>query len=552
MPMRLRYLMVVCLGWPWVAIAACPAWTPARARTELLAMATRLDGWNRDYHRDGAASIDDAVYDQALATFRGWQACFPHAGVDEPFALRKAAGQARHAIVQTGVKKVPGADAVGQWMARSGQSRFLVQPKADGVAVTLVYMDGQLVAVTGRGDGNRGQDWWQPAQRIAAIPKQLHGAPPRVVLHGELVWRLDQHRQSRAGGVGARAAVAGALLRTSLDAATAARMGLFVWDWPDGPAAAGARIDALAGLGFEDSTKYWQPVADAGDVARWRDHWYAAPLPFATDGVVVRHDARPPWQHWRAEPPPWAVAWKYPPDRAVATVRAVEFNVGRTGRITPMLVLDPVVLGDRTVRRLSLGSVARWRQADVAAGDHVAVRLSGLTIPQLDAVAWRATARQRAIPPADGRYHALSCFDDTPGCRSQLLARLAWLGRALGLDGIEEGTWARLLDAGRMRDLVGWVGMAEADVAAVLGPAKARRLRAAAGRPFVHWLRGIGAGDSGASWADVRERDGAAWRRAGLGPALVRQRLAFVGAPRVAALAAQLARAGIDGFTPAP
>lgn len=546
---RILFMLVL---FPGVAHAVCPAWSTTRARDELTTLQATLAAWNLAYHRDGTSPVVDAVYDQSLARFRQWQRCFPDAHVEEPDALARAAGGSPHAIVQTGLKKLPDEAAVAQWMARSGQTRFLVQPKADGVAVTLVYEQGALTAVTGRGDGTSGVDWWRPAQRIDAIPKHLAGAPARLVLHGELVWRRDAHRQSHDGGMGARAAVAGALLRKQLDATTAARVGLFVWDWPDGPVNAAERIEHLARLGFGESTTLWQPVDDADDVARWRDHWYHASLPFATDGIVIRHDARPSWARWRAEPPAWAVAWKYPPDRALATVRAVAFTVGRTGKVTPMLILEPVHLGDRTVRRLSLGSVARWRDADVAAGDRVVVKLSGLTIPQLHAVDARAPARQLAVPPDAGTYHALSCFDDTPGCRGQLLARMAWLGRALRLQGIDRGTWARLLDADEVDDLVGWAALPPERLTAIVGAARAKRLTAARARPFRDWLRGIGGGEEGGSWTALAERDTSAWSGSGLGPALTRQRIAFFADARVRELARQLGDAGVDGFPTSP
>lgn len=532
---------------PAMAEAACPVWSAAQARDELLSLRVKLVEWNAAYHRDGVSVVDDAVYDQSLVQFRQWHACFPAEAVDEPFALARAAGGMRHAVVQTGLKKLPDAAAVAQWMARSGQVNFLVQPKADGVAVTLVYEHGALTAVTGRGDGTFGVDWWHPAQRIGAIPKHLDGAPARVVLHGELVWRRDGHRQSRDGGAGARAAVAGAMLRKQLDDVTAARVGLFVWDWPDGPASAAQRIEGLTRLGFGENMKLWQAITDADDFTRWRDHWYTTALPFATDGVVIRHDARAPWQQWRAAPPAWSVAWKYPPDRAPATVRAVEFTIGRTGKVTPMLILEPTALGDRTVRRLSLGSVARWRKADVAAGDRVTIKLSGLTIPQLDNVAWRAATRSLATPPEAGRYHALSCFDDTPGCRSQLLARLEWLGRALRLRGVDRGTWARLLDSGKLHDLVGWVALPVDQLTAAVGAGKARQLATARARPFTEWLRGIGGGDAGGSWAEASD----ASSRGSLATAVARQRSAFFGNARVLLMASHLADAGVDGFVQA-
>src|SRR5690554_7187642 len=85
---------------------------------------------------------------------------------------------------------------------------------------------------------------------------------------------------------------------------------------------------------------------------------------------------------WLAEPPSWAVAWKHPPGEVLAEVRRVEFRIGRTGRITPLLHLHPMELEGRTVRRVSVGSLERWRELDIRPGDQVIVALAGLTIPR--------------------------------------------------------------------------------------------------------------------------------------------------------------------------
>ncbi|WP_337133700.1 hypothetical protein, partial [Staphylococcus aureus] len=106
------------------------------------------------------------------------------------------------------------------------------------------------------------------------------------MLHGELYRRLAAHVQAEAGDAGARARVAGLLARERLDDAAAAEVGLFVWDWPDGPATLRERLEGLAALGFADTVDFTHPVSDLAGVERRRDAWYRGPLPFATDGVV--------------------------------------------------------------------------------------------------------------------------------------------------------------------------------------------------------------------------------------------------------------------------
>src|SRR6202035_1695956 len=102
------------------------------------------------------------------------------------------------------------------------------------------------------------------------------------------------------------------------------------------------RLAGLKAMGLSDSVTYTHPVKTIEDVKRWREQWYRHAMPFAADGTVVRQGHRPPASTWQAAPPDWAVAWKYPAASALAEVRAVDFTVGRSGRITPVLELAPV------------------------------------------------------------------------------------------------------------------------------------------------------------------------------------------------------------------
>src|SRR5450759_2652390 len=105
-----------------------------------------------------------------------------------PRAARR--GTVAPPVVQTGLAKVADADALAAWMHARGDTDLWIQPKADGVAVTLLYVDGRLRRAVSRGDGERGEDWTAKALVIAAVPKHLTNAPSSVVLQGELVWHI--------------------------------------------------------------------------------------------------------------------------------------------------------------------------------------------------------------------------------------------------------------------------------------------------------------------------------------------------------------------------
>ncbi|MEW9572096.1 NAD-dependent DNA ligase LigB [Rhodanobacter sp. Si-c] len=560
MRMACLLLLLVMSGVDSVHATDCPDWSPGQARRELTALHDRLDGWNHAYRVDGRSPVSDAVYDQSEQQLAAWSQCFP-AQAPAPLAhLGDAGGRARSPVAQTGLAKLPDAAAVEAWMRARGNRDLWVQPKADGVAVTLLYEHGRLRQAVSRGDGLHGADWTVLAQAIAAIPKRLPNAPARVVLQGELVWLLSGHVQADDGGANARSAVAGALARNTLDAATAAKIGLFVWDWPSGPADMPARLAGLVAMGFADSAALAQPVASLDDVKRWREQWYRHALPFAADGTVLRQGHRPAADTWQARPPGWAVAWKYPAASALAEVRAVSFTIGRSGRITPVLELAPVQLDDHRVQRVSVGSFKRWQALDIRPGDQVEVVLAGLTIPRLQSVAWRAAQRAAVDAPDPARYGPLSCWRSTPGCEQQFQARLAWLGgkQGLRLPGVSAGTWQALADAGLVRDLLDWLALTPGQLATVpgLGASRARALAQAFAdarrRPSGDWLHALGAPDdatdAGEDWATLAAQGEDGWRARGAGAARARQLAAFFAHPELQALAARLHAAGVQGF----
>ncbi|MEO6926225.1 MAG: NAD-dependent DNA ligase LigB [Rhodanobacter sp.] len=541
--------------------AACPTWSPAQASREMTALHDRLDGWNHAYRVDGQSPVDDAVYDQAQRRLEAWRGCFPAQAPAPLNHLADASGRITSPVAQTGLAKLPDAASLAQWMDARGGRDLWVQPKADGVAVTLLYMDGRLRQASSRGDGLHGSDWTALAQRIDAIPKRLSHAPARVVLQGELYWRLPGHVQADVGGVNARSAVAGALAREHMDDATAAGIGLFVWDWPSGPADMPARLAGLAAMGLSDSVSYTKSVRTLAEVERWREQWYHHGMAFAADGTVVRQGHRPPASAWRAAPPEWAVAWKYPAASALTEVRAVDFTIGRSGRITPVLQLEPVQLDDHRVQRVSVGSLRRWRELDIRPGDQVEVVLAGLTIPRLQSVAWRAQQRVALSVPDPKSYTALTCWQLSTGCEQQFLARLVWLGgnQGLRLKGIGADTWRALIDAGLVHGLLDWLDLTPDQLAAVPGfgasraQALAHAFAAARSRPVARWLQALGAPPGVAGnlpdWAAASRRGARDWQTLdGISEGRADQLVKFFGCAGLRAQADRLRVAGVPGF----
>ena len=145
---------------------------PSAPASELAALHDQLDAWNHAYRVEGAAPVDDAIYDQALPRFRGWRACFPAQAPPQLAHLADASGTSDGAGSANRPGQVAGCSAVRAWMQARGDRDLWVQPKADGVAVTLLYLNGVLREAVSRGDGTRGSDWTAQARRIPAIPKR--------------------------------------------------------------------------------------------------------------------------------------------------------------------------------------------------------------------------------------------------------------------------------------------------------------------------------------------------------------------------------------------
>lgn len=546
---------------PAFAMAACPIWTAQHAEQEISALRQQIVDWDRSYHRDATSPIADELYDQALEQLQTWQQCFTHSTTSEPVttALKSARGSLELPFSQMGLRKLSEIE-LQQWMQK--RDDLWVQPKVDGVAVTLVYQNGQLTQMLSRGDGLAGQNWLAYAKAIAAIPKQLRTQQAIVTLQGELYFQQPQHIQSQDGGSNARTQVAGLLNRKALSTVDGDKIGIFVWEWPDGPANIQERLTELQRLGFADTLVYSKSVHTFAEAKHWRKHWYDAELPFASDGLVIKQSARSIKYPRSAYPPFWAVALKYPLQQALATVTDVTFNIGRSGRITPIVHLKAVRLDDKTIRKVSVGSLSRLKKLELSKGDHVAIALSGHAIPQLKEVVWRSPQRQPINLPNADSYHALSCWQISPECQQQFLARLTWLGnkKTLNMRGIGAQTWQALIDGKHIRQLTDWLALNVDDLANTPSFAKKRSSQTAQvfaqakQKSFPVWLKALGAppaitpknDDNWQTLAALSEKD---WQQQRyLSREYARQAYAFFHHSEVQAIVLNLQQHGVVGF----
>lgn len=156
--------------------------------------------------------MEDGVYDQLSARLTQWQRCFGNETRD--VMIPPLNGAVMHPVAHTGVRKMADKNALSLWMRE--RSDLWVQPKVDGVAVTLVYRDGKLNKAISRGNGLKGEDWTQKVRLISAVPQTVSGPLANSTLQGEIFLKRKGHIQQQMGGINARAKVAGLMMRQGI------------------------------------------------------------------------------------------------------------------------------------------------------------------------------------------------------------------------------------------------------------------------------------------------------------------------------------------------
>ncbi len=367
---------------------------------------------------------------------------------------------------------------------------YAAEMKFDGLAINLRYEGGVLVQAATRGDGETGEDVTHTVRTIAAVPKRLKGVTaPVLEVRGEVFMRRDdfaalneRQRKLIEGGaknektfVNPRNAAAGVVRQ--LDARNAAKRPLSFFAYGLGevvgwqvPATQTGLLDAFDAIGLPASPRHALVYGAAGlvdfhaSIAAQRDA-----LPYEIDGVVYKVDERALQDKlgFKSREPRWAVAQKYPAQERTTTLNAIEIQVGRTGKLTPVAKLEPVFVGGTTVSNATLHNLFEVRRKGVRVGDRVIVRRAGDVIPE---VVGRIPGR-RAVYVPNFRMPLLC-----PVCASHVardkgavdhrcsgglfcaaqrkFAILHFAGRrALDIEGLGEKIVDQLVDSGRVTSL---------------------------------------------------------------------------------------------------
>jgi DNA ligase (NAD+) len=467
---------------------------PAERAAELRSL---VEHHNYRYHVLDDPEIPDAAYDALFDELQQLEQDYPELVTPDSPTQRVGAAPAagftkvEHLQAMGSLEKVTTGEALHKWAQdvrkRLGTDEpvaYVVEPKIDGSAVSLVYERGVLVRGATRGDGERGEDVTQNLRTIDVVPLRMRSAdgeqpPPLVEVRGEIYFPLTGFARFNDAQVAAgkkpapnpRNAAAGSLRQ--LDPRVTAARPLSMWVYGAGAREGGfpetqfGMLEWLREHGFR-TNPHIARLETIEEVAAVCEEWERrrGDLDYEIDGIVIKVDdldqqARLGALHGR---PRWARAYKWAPTAAVTTLRRIHIRVGRTGALNPWAELEPVHVGGVTVSTATLHNEEDINRKDIREGDLVIVQRAGDVIPQVVGPAGehgKGTAPFRmpaqcplcgagVVKPEGEVMHRCP----NRACPSRGLETLIhWVGAALDIEGVGEQFVRRLWDEGLLRSM---------------------------------------------------------------------------------------------------
>ncbi|MGI9273351.1 MAG: helix-hairpin-helix domain-containing protein [Endozoicomonas sp.] len=454
----MRIFSGLLLLFPILAWGDCPPMESGEARRQVARLQAEVDYHNDLYFNKYQPVLSDDEFDALKGRLTSLQNCF-HQQAGQSKSQFVVGGDITHESFMGSLRKASSEQEVAAFIHQAGDELILLQPKIDGIAIELVYRNGLLVAASTRGDGHTGKNILDKVEHIPAIPLQLPKGYRDVVLHGELFARLDLWQRPDKN-TSARHYAAGLINRQKADADALGTLDFFPWRWLDSPHDSdNTNLNMLVNLGFDLPTLFTYKVESLAEAKQLRDKLQnpEKPLPFLLDGVVLKLSNLKLRKAlgWKNDEPAWALAWKFPAQAAVSTITDIQFRIGRTGNITPVVYVEPVTIGGETIRKLSLGSSANLKRKGMAIGDEISIQLKGAATPVAGKVLIRPENRQAPQFLDSKRYNAFTCLQLSPGCKEQLLSRLRWFAgkTALQLPHLQEPVLRSLLEKGAIKSL---------------------------------------------------------------------------------------------------
>ena len=458
----------------------------------ILDLRRQLNEHNRKYYVDNAPDISDFEFDRLMRELQDLEAAHPEYADPNSPTMRVGSDitaefrSVRHRFPMLSLGNTYSLDELHEFIGRVekevGQTEFVCELKFDGTAISLTYEHGKLLRAVTRGDGTQGDDVTANVRTIRSVPLELSGSdyPDLFEIRGEILMpyasfdRLNAEREANGEALFAnpRNAAAGTLKQQS--SAVVARRGLdctlyqlagdklpYQSHWEN--------LQKAREWGFRISDKM-RICRSVGQIDEYISYWDEArkQLPFPTDGVVVkvnRYDDRRALGS-TAKAPRWAVAYKFKAEQALTELLSVDFQVGRTGAVTPVANLAPVQLAGTTVKRATLHNAEQIAALDIRIGDWVYVEKGGEIIPKITGVELsKRPAESRPFEyisecPVCGtplvRYEgeAKHYCPNQNRCEPQILGRIVHFIRrkAMDIDGLGEETVELLYRNGLIRN----------------------------------------------------------------------------------------------------
>lgn len=527
-----------------MSVCAADALTSAEAAARVQQLRAEIAHHDELYFKKAAPEITDAAYDALKRELRALEQQFPALAARDPSTGDDRSGAfptATHRVRMQGLGKAYTEAELRAFVAKTrralGQDGdgavFIIEPKYDGLAISVTYERGRLVRAVTRGNGVEGEDVTANFLALCDVPRQLAAdasapLPDLVELRGEVFMTFAEFKRinaelESAGGepfTHPRNLATGTLKQTAPTGASR-RLAVVFYGWGAIEPAALApksqqelhrlvRAWTLPGVaevrvGATDD-EVWRAVQDLGAKrAKW---------PFPTDGAVLKIDATAQ----RAllgesdDTPRWAIAYKFAPEQAATRLVAITLQVGRTGAITPVAELEPVKLGGATIRRVSLHNREDIARRDLRIGDTVLVERAGEIIPVIASVD-KTKRSSDAVPfsfPAEcpvcsatlvqaPEQAAVRC--PNLACPAQVQRRLEYFASdaCANLDGFGPGVIEKLVARGMLREPADFYLLDGKALKAVVGEKTAAKLHSAAerGRRREAWRFMLGLGVSG-------------------------------------------------------
>jgi DNA ligase (NAD+) len=452
------------------------------------ALMARIAEANTAYHTQDAPVLTDAEYDALRREADAILAEHPEYGeaatVLEEVGAAPASGfkKIRHVVPMLSLDNAFGADEFAEFCARirrflgldDSALRFVAEPKIDGLSISLTYEARKFVRAATRGDGTEGEDVTQNLLTLQALPQVLpEDAPEKIEIRGEVYMTkqdfLALNESQARKFANPRNAAAGSLRQLDVSITAQRKLSLFAYAQGDSSAPVAKThwgyLQALKSWGFSVNPLSELVAESDAEAFQKKIALERAGLAYDIDGVVYKIDdlALQTRLGFVGRAPRWAVAWKFPAERAVTVLEAIDIQVGRTGALTPRARLTPVNVGGVLVQHATLHNEDEIARKDIRIGDKVELQRAGDVIPQILGVVKHAEGAEAFVFPThcpvcgslavrDGEDVVRRC---TGGliCQAQIVERLIhFCSRgAFDIEGMGDKTVQEFFEAGLLK-----------------------------------------------------------------------------------------------------